>query len=197
MAERPIPILFNDAMVRAILDGRKTQTRRPVKPQPPGPLSFCHYAKHGWALRSECGCKCGHDEPWRPPAYDGDTLWVRECWTKSPFLDARDTDEPVLYRASWNTGRVHPMRWCPSIHMPRWAARIFLRVTDVRVERVRDISLDDINAEGVQGCQEKNDDPWFWFSTIWDSVYASNGLGWEANPWVWVVEFEQLKGGGE
>ncbi len=148
------PILFSTPMVQAILDGRKTMTRRIRKP-----LTLT---------------------PYKP----GDILWVRETWYQH-------YDGSYAYRASApeNTG------WKPSIFMPHEAARIFLRVTDVRAERVQDITEEDAKAEGcmptildgVVFISAKGE-----FHAIWDNLNAKRGFGWDANPWVWVISFEQI-----
>lgn len=227
MTERPI--IFSAEMVRAILDGRKTQTRRVMKVQPypdsivtvehyhqtvidrhgdmqPGPEIFGAHWDDG-----EFGCRCPYGAP-------GDTLWVREtCWAES-FGQGGDG---VRYAAdhAWriieNTQEASEA-WCklaqyggdaaldnqtnigmrvPSIHMPRWASRITLRITAVRVERLQDISEDDARAEGWPGPITETGfpiaSPLAWFANVWTSI---NGPGaWEANPWVWVVAFERVK----
>jgi hypothetical protein len=202
-AVRERPILFSAPMVRAIIEGRKTQTRRLVKPP----------AK--WATRypvcDPSGMAGDHEVWWWDGEYDrvgvsqtcpygvpGDLLWVREAWTKVPATAYRmsegvqqtvnpsDCDEAAIYAAGWD--RSIP-KWRPSIHMPRWASRITLRITDVRVERLNDISGADAKAEGITGMDEA-----FWglgaaaYRGVWERI---NGPGsWDANPWVWVVAFE-------
>ena len=186
MKERPI--IFSGPMVRAILEGRKTQTRRVVKPQ-----HDCRYdglapareylgRKHlgswgayfGWAF-----VPCPYGQP-------GDQLWVREAW-------GYDCDRNLVFRADGELAEVN--RWRPSIHMPSWASRITLEVTDVRVERVQDISDLDALAEGIQviGRTEVNDLSRgkfrHAFRALWDSINAKRGHGWDKNPWVWVVQF--------
>lgn len=177
------PILFNTEMVRAILEGRKTVTRRPVNPQPkaalfPMPDSMC------WP-----GCFANCEEPaiYRPPYKIGDILWVRETWAEMPygFVYRADNEDPE----GWEPDD----RWHPSIHMPREAARIFLRVTDVRVERLQDISLDPPGPENQvikEGCLYLCD-----FVAVWERTLKPTDrpdYGWEADPWVWVVSFERI-----
>lgn len=180
MKERPI--LFSGAMVRAILEGRKTQTRRVVKPQPT--ITESRIAP-------------------------GDHLWVRETWAyvgpgsgsdlpdcveerKNP---AHHTPRNCWYAANGERG----IRWTPSIHMPRWASRITLEVTGVRVERVQDITVEDAEREGC----DQPDWPRYYkgivvfdareaFAYLWDDINGPRGHGWERNPWVWVVEFRRL-----
>lgn len=190
MKERPI--LFNAEMVRALLSGEKTMTRRVVMPQP-AVISF------GWqwlkkAIRLEWGelAKPEGLLPHCPYGKPGDQLWVRETfWT--------DGDE-LIYRADPGAEKnldseMTGLKWKPSIFMPRWAARIQLEITDVRVERVQDILELEALAEGVfAGMGEEV--PTFTardaFYLLWDSINESRGFGWEANPWVWVVEFRLL-----
>jgi hypothetical protein len=192
------PILFSGPMVRALLDGRKTQTRRVLKPTA---------------------------EAFETPKFRrGDVLWVREAW-----CDVNDHGiESVAYRADGDVWGVDEARhdtladkylyatwaadliggiegsWRPSIHMPRWASRLTLRVTDVRVQRVQEISEGDAVAEGI----ERDTDGWVdyqapsvqccvtardSFMTLWDSLNAPRGYGWDANPWVAAFTFEVIR----
>ena len=200
MKERPI--LFNGEMVRAILEGKKTQTRRIVATRGVDP-----YTK-GIHRRSDI-------QPDVRDCYikEGDLLWVRETfsWIGSGFSVRdleflRSVDPPnFIYKADG----VESEKWSPSIHMPRWASRITLKVTSVRVERLNDISDADAKAEGVKtsnpcgGCGEDRwgncigcrhpwgDSPASTFQSLWQSVYGKDS--WSANPWVWVIEFEVQK----
>lgn len=212
------PILFSSEMIRAILDGRKTQTRRVVKPQPlqehnlwwdddgdPGDGSYLGVAVH------ECDEKGGSPEyipcPYGVP---GDRLWVRETFQCDPASYERHDTEKVFYQATMPPGLKH-LR--PSIFMPRWASRITLEVTGVRVERVQEISEKDAVGEGLYVWQQDEDpdgqydprthygikigdvwetDPRFTFRRLWDSINVKRGFGWDVNPWVWVVEFKRL-----
>ena len=196
------PILFNTEMVRVIMEGRKTVTRRVVKPQPPA-TSVVRKRGCTWDWSFWADCDMGHIM--KLPYHPGDILWVRETWAKNPFGD----------------GYIYPtevpgagQKWKPSIHMPREAARLFLRVTDVRVERLQDIDDDGAKAEGANYQDGKNVG---WeekmrrtaidrFAEIWDNTIKPADLhlyGWEANPWVWVIEFERISkdealgGGGD
>jgi hypothetical protein len=213
-------------MVRAILDGRKTQTRRVIKPQPADGLFFS-----GWISISSCKpdegkasfidnyplitklnrIKCPYGKP-------GDRLWVRETWLPDAPCDGSWDDvafygckgsplsmipehyrkvEHCIYRASW---KGHPLIWKPSIHMPRWASRINLEITGIRVERVQDISGTDARAEGIEmpntnvynESYKQNDLPIGLFASLWDSINAKRGYSWESNPWVWVIEFKRV-----
>lgn len=188
------PILFNTDMVRAILEGRKTVTRRAAKPQPDivsphetNPfICFYSFLKSGDVLVK-----------WTPHK-PGDILYVRETWAENPYPDGG-----YMYRAFPGDGcspekedaamRSMGLKWRPSIHMPREAARIILRVTDVRVERLQDIAEDDIAREGIQSKKPE----WLKteFADLWNSTVkpADHALySWAANPWVWVIQFERI-----
>ena len=180
------PILFNIEMVRAIMEGRKTVTRRVVKPQPPA-TSVVRKRGCAWDWSFWEDCNMGH--VMKLPYHPGDILWVRETWAKNPFGD----------------GYIYPtevpgagQKWKPSIHMPREAARIFLLVTCIRVERLQDCGNMQAKDEGCVSCSQ--------FARVWDSTIKPADLhlyGWEANPWVWVIEFERISkdealgGGGD
>ena len=196
MKERPI--LFSGPMVRAILEGRKTQTRRVVKGLTPGHahtgrsltgLGYPASMGKWWAefLHSEPGSPIYVACPYGQP---GDRLWVRETWALHPD----DGEAGVLWRATdpgWDAEGTG-LKWRPSIFMPRWASRIELEVTGVRVERVQGISEADAQAEGVaavQGDPEDHVDPVDRFAQVWDGINGKRGHGWDVNPWVWVVEF--------
>lgn len=201
---RVLPILFNTEMVTAILDGRKTETRRVVKPQPEKDMKY----KKGYCIMG--GAKKDHGKfgfgtrEWggriafaRPPASVGDILYVREKWCRN------DTGE-YYYAANRKSGADAPygLKWHPSIHMPKEAARIWLEVTNVRVEHLQEMTLDDFLQEGIEVPYEAFNDPdnaymqaKSLFAEIWDSTTISRpkiGIyGWKANPWVWVIEFER------
>jgi len=198
MKERPI--LFNGEMVRAILEGRKTQTRRVVKGNP-GRLGFSPFACKEDDYLDEHGRQYSC-----PYGVSGDRLWVRETWcTNTSYNNWKPRDLPVgcpiWYRAQADDDI---SKWRPSIFMPRWASRINLEVKGVRVERVQDITEEGAMAEGV------NANPYYMsdgtiddmmsisalanFEHLWNSINAKRGYGWETNPWVWVVEFELLDG---
>lgn len=199
------PILFNTKMVKAILEGRKTTTRRIIKVN--NSLNFMGF-KDGKALFGK-GC-CIH-ETIKPP-YMKDILYVRETWQISnPKGDFARNDRTAeyVYKAGYAKGkRILIIRdkeknlgaWKPSIHMPKEAARIFLKVTAVRVERLQDITDDGCKAEGcympcyeVGTNKEKNDKTLF--KIIWDSTLKKDQIeqyGFIANPYVWVIEFERI-----
>lgn len=194
-------MIFNAEMVRAILDGRKTQTRRPVKFPLIDKNMGCELA--GNELAGELAAHNYWNSPYGKP---GDRIWVRETFR----VHSRATDVATLvYRASvrnsWTeqTHRVPiavcdkqatPEKWTPSIHMPRWASRITLEITDVRVERLNDIRECDAKAEGGQTeCTLIGDKYYPGFRSLWKSIYGEES--WAANPWVWVIEFKRVEGG--
>ena len=177
MKERPM--LFSGPMVRAILDGRKTQTRRIIKPQPkfvPRWLDEGHWY----------GLRCPYGEP-------GDRLWVRETWAAPHKYDALPprlipVGTNIHYRSTWEGPC--GLRWRPSIHMPRWASRVTLEITNIRAERLHKISEKDCEAEGIPMLQGGIT---IGFLELWESI---NGPGsWKINPWVWVLEFARVEAG--
>lgn len=195
------PILFSAPMVRAILEGRKTQTRRMVKHVTSTTLGDCIDDVDGLLSRLDIA-----PSNWEvcPFGTLGDQLYVRETWQHSnhPYGPA-DEGCDIFYRADyWDDphgmdGEKSPegkyREWRPSIHMPRWASRILLEITGVRVERLQDISDADARAEGVSPdmdirWQSGDDTPRGMFGELWESI---NGPGsWDSNPWVWVIEFK-------
>jgi hypothetical protein len=204
------PILFSAPMVRAILDGRKTVTRRPVKVQPRSRADIGSYGTGQPFIRNPDVTKRNPECPFGNP---GDRLWVRETWycdhnevMCGPYLkpddldvsEARD-DGTLVYAADGLTPyEADQPVWKPSIHMPRWACRILLEITDVRVERLQDISRSDIRAEGLQCPPELASDdvsPNYrdWYPAAWRELWESTGGDWDANPWVWVVEFKRVQ----
>lgn len=194
MKERPI--LFNAPMVRAILAGTKMQTRRVMRNQVcdggivqmAGP-GYCEIVnKHGVSIP---GFVCPYGQP-------GDQLWVRETWAAPHSEDARPPRAiqcdrmQIHYEASEDRGG---LLWSPSTHMPRWASRITLEITGVRVERLHEISEADAMAEGVNNSLHLSGGRFARenFAHLWWTIYGDGA--WEENPWVWVVEFKQVKGG--
>lgn len=190
MTERPI--LFQGAMVRALLAGTKTQTRRLVKPQPdtrPGMncTRLIFKDRKGVMLLDEA---LEASEPRMylslcPYGKPGDRLWVRES-------GAFACREAPIYAADGEQGG---WKWAPSIHMPRWASRILLEITEVRVQRLQDISEADARTEGYAiGAPPCTDDPVGWYRRLWDSINAKTpGAAWADNPWVWAVSFQRIE----
>lgn len=200
------PILFNTEMVRAILDGRKTCTRRILK----GGIPFDEKAEYWNVLKKGewSGPICvEHFIKQFSPYKQGDILYVREtwthfeCWNCEGDEEGNCVEEPhisvlqkqggcYLYRATSEISG--DARWHPSIHMPKEAARIWLKVTDVRVERLQDMTDDDAEAEG---CFDYTSTA-LGFPDVWDSTIKKSDLdrySWQANPWVWVIEFERCE----
>ena len=188
------PILFNTNMVKALLDGRKTVTRRVVKPQPIAEVKEL-YRKDGADIWRTYGVDWWYE--FRAPFIPGDILWVREAWgTASDLLGS--VPGPV-YRADYTGNELRELqekhyRWHPSIHMPRDAARLFLRVTEVRANKLHDVNYFDCLSEGVPYRQMETDIVQD-FSALWDSTIKPADrpvYGWAANPWVWIIQFERI-----
>lgn len=219
MSERQI--LFSAPMVRAILEGRKTQTRRVFNPQPRGDVaSLAHigtFVKTGRALFAArdaarqpvnafpIGSHSVKDDIACPYGKAGGHLWVRETlrlhadgnWHRGAddsLIELAQDDERVSYMIAWAH---HQERdYCPSIHMPRFACRLVLELTKVRVERVQDISDDDAIAEGIEPSDvgDANEEAAFnaaAYAELWDALNKKRGFGWDINPWVWVLEFKR------
>lgn len=207
MKERPI--LFNTDMVRAILDGRKTQTRRPCRDQTPSTYEYVEDMKTwpegkelytGWVkVIDKVGLKIPSKCPY---GVVGDRLWVRETFWQSSYGE-------FFYRADHPDSDIRAHGgWKPSIHMPRYACRTVLEITDIRVERIQDISEADAKAEGMlyldglgvghSGYRHSINHEYVYdtaraaFRILWNSVYEKRGYGWDKNPWVWVVEFKRI-----
>lgn len=196
------PILFNTDMVRAILDGRKTVTRRVVKPQPEMALAYImaghNYGKWKYSVFEEEEYKKhqGKDLYWTPPCNGDDILYVRETWHKYTKRVGKGEGchlaEFYGYKASVKNSEDSNEPWKPSIHMPKEAARIWLKVTNVRVERLQDITREQAEREGACDYTSTADG----FADIWDSTIKKDSLeqyGWCANPWAWVIEFERCE----
>lgn len=177
------PILFSTEMVRALLEGRKIVTRRVVKPQPAGKL-FPMEKESCWPGYWP---EAGSAKVVKPPYQTGDVLWVRETWAKNPFGEGYIYPTEVA-----GAGQ----KWRPSIHMPREAARIFLRVTGVRVERLQELTLKDAKMEGM----DLRGPMFVDFVKVWNNTvqrhpnkFKRYPYYWEDNPWVWVIEFERIQ----
>lgn len=188
------PILFNTEIVRAILDGRKDATRRIVKGFIPDDAVWGYTA---FTPKGYISCRGtfadGYGEKFfKLPCEPGDILYVRETWKKAP--------NGYYYYEDWQRNDIADVtKWKPSIHMPKEAARIWLKVTDVRVERLQEITSEQIGREGVEveyphvlNGEEKR----YAFSTLWNNTIKKSDIdryGWDANPWVWVIEFERCE----
>ncbi|HCE6813306.1 hypothetical protein IPC339_04020 [Pseudomonas aeruginosa] len=200
-AEKPRerPILFNDQMVRAILEGRKTATRRIAKPVKHPDLGNI-YAPGALVLEREPQHVIDRACPYGQP---GDRLWVRETWGlqvrsygggAGEFIVYRATNPDAIYCRS-SEGREYPVKWKPSIHMRRHSSRILLEITAVRVERLQDISEEQARAEGYPAERECETggsglDAWLWFRSLWGEINGPEAF--TANPWVWVIEFKRV-----
>lgn len=200
------PILFNTDMVRVIMYGRKTCTRRVIKPQweecPACKYVHNEYIYDKMAENVYCA-RCGYPlKPKRRSPYQiGDILYVRETWDCYPEYEDENAPGIYYYKAD---GDLRPeeyrnIGWLSPIHMPKEAARIWLKVTNVRVERLQDITADDIRSEGLSsiavhaGNMEIALKEW---KKLWNSTIKKSDLdryGWDANPWVWVIEFERCE----
>ena len=217
---RELPILFNAEMVRAILDGRKSCTRRVIKPQPQSGLCYTHAGGHKdcigkWTYPNRGAHEFWGEEyklpenikdeelskRWNPPYHTDDILYVRETWSEGY------EEGTYIYRASDKLADLPTFKesskliYHPSIRMPKEAARIWLKVTNVRVERLREISAESALAEGADkyihtnGGLDENMTITS-FIGIWNSTIKKSDLdryGWDANPWVWVIEFERCE----
>ncbi|SXQ85911.1 hypothetical protein [Klebsiella pneumoniae] len=211
-------MIFNGEMVRAILHGRKTQTRRPIKWKQTRFTEIGERedgSKWPWSEDAEHACDFWHPCPFGAV---GVRIWVRETWARYN-IDQNSHD--IAYRATTPEDWPEEGRWRPSIHMPRWASRILLEITNVRVERLNAISEEDAQREGVhtevwdqtvvaRNYAARDEFFQFWsedmphyvemnqlyrssFRSLWESIYGAEN--WLANPWVWVIEFKRVEGG--
>lgn len=205
------PILFSTEMVRAITEGRKTQTRRVIKPQPP------HWEWNHYKWDDRC-VNVAHPDiaeeyyvicPFGKPR---DRLWVRETWAHDD-PDCKDIKcgnrDHIWWKANENKivadSFAGSARWRSPIFMPRWASRITLKIINIRADRLQKITPADVLAEGIKQSRDGYwlaplagvpDFPWgdarMAFSSLWNDINEKRGFGWNANPWVWVIEFEVL-----
>jgi hypothetical protein len=208
MKERPI--LFSTPMVKVILDGRKTMTRRVIKPQ----FKILHALYPDGSIDTE---RIFRKSDWRihcPYGQVGDRLWIRETFAPCQMLSGKtnitykaDGGKPPLYLMA--DGKEIPCHWKPSIFMPRWASRITLEITNIRVEKLKEITHDDAVLEGCyynfnlnKGLTCKlhpevcDTATVHCFANLWDSINAKRGYSWESNPWVWVISY-RLAGEGK
>lgn len=212
------PILFSTEMVRAILDRRKTQTRRVIKSQP-------HYIiwsddgqgpDDGYYLfnkkdRGNYSCEGQDATVLCPYGQPGDRLWVKEAWAETTRISdplhnggnglAAGIDSGLYYKAD-RENLPHGMKWRSARFMPKRVARIWLEIDEIRIERVQDITLGDIAAEGNANLPKENEE-WIcnlpelqkefdWFIELWNRINAKRGFGWDVNPWVWVIKFHRI-----
>ncbi|MDO8777054.1 MAG: hypothetical protein Q7K57_51770 [Burkholderiaceae bacterium] len=217
MKERPI--LFNGPMVRALLSGGKTQTRRIVKGAeqwPANAVKAVMLETRGTAMAVDAQRYTYSPEIKCPYGMPGDRLWVREthapqsdcwgAWERSMQYGSRQ-DSPIIHFAADESIQPFIEKWRPSIHMPRWASRITLEIVSVRVERLQDISEADAIAEGVYpdcGCRQDDDVTGFYrvgpvrgdsypiarYAALWESINGQDS--WDANPWIWAIEFKRI-----
>jgi len=207
---REHPLLVQGPLVRAILEGRKTQTRRPIKPQPDDDIVDVEYDCEAdlWLGNTQEDNDLGFCSSWTarcPLGETGDRLWVRETWrpvmeswrsfveysaggelAATGHSDAMTKLTKVALRFPGGRKDIHSEKWHPSIHMPRWACRLVLPLVSVRVERVQDITEEDAEAEGVEqvgGSYREG------FRAVWGSIYGT----WDLNPWVWVAEWKKIE----
>jgi len=179
-------ILFNESMVCKILERKKLQTRRIIKPQPDSDIPVRKVPFYS-ELEKDCGKYCvtkpdGESLLVTPKYQVGDIMWVRETWQK--------TNTGYVYRAdSTNDKQIH--KWRPNIHMPKPACRIFLKVTNVEPQRLQDISADEIKAEGVSWTIDHYPNLMQLWEELWVSVYGIDS--WRSNPYVWAYTFEVTK----
>lgn len=220
MTERPI--LFSGPMIRAIIEGRKTQTRRVILPQPPPKVTFAGQLRTGefnYDYQTFCWClgDAGDIEDWTPAGLPwfrcpngqiGDRLWVKENFRLRADQDHKPPSEDWWKSGAWYQadGNCEPSgcgggagKLRPSIFMPRWASRILLELEQVRTERLQAISEKDAQAEGVHPYVVVGNEPWYpegyraSYRLLWDSLNAKRGFGWEANPWTWALTFKVLE----
>ncbi len=188
------PILFSTEMVKAILDGRKSQTRRVMKPQPNLVGGEWFWRKCSWTDEKP-RCPTGTLElaiDYCPHGEVGDRLWCRETWR---IYSADEGTQSCEYKADLPNPIYTATPWRPPIFMPRWASRITLEITGIRVQRVQEISEGDIKCEGVvPQTYERGDGntvTTYDFRKLWDSINIKRGYGWGKNPWCWCIEFKR------
>jgi hypothetical protein len=188
------PILFSTKMVKAILDNRKTQTRRVITRPEQWMIEFngeSHTVENKYGESVNLLTLC-------PYGQTGDLLWVRERFYVQPELwEVSRDSQPIHYHADGNTECLEDYISKPSIHMPKWAARIWLEITNVGIQRVQDITGSDAKAEGIgepYACRSEsgyNFEMRYQFRKFWNSINEKRGYGWDSNPFVWVIEFRR------
>lgn len=211
MRHKTRPILFSADMVRAILDGRKTQTRRKIIHTPLHTTAIWHDGG-AWIVQNQAG-KSWKGKLTCPYGHPGDHLYVRETWRWFDAMAESDQDgvySGYQYRADVPSEHDDSIVWRPSIHMPRLASRILLEITDIRPQRLHDITEADAIAEGINSTTQNGgpnkyydnyhtgrwmepeflNNPILSFRTLWEKI---NGPGWDANPWVWAITFQKIE----
>lgn len=222
---RERPILFSSEMVRSILEGRKTQTRRVADVRGADRVIWCPNGQfvparpgdegfRGWVAEVDKlgGEKGLHLPLFCPYGQPGDRLWVRETFLPDPPIDGWPGDiewngcgrsiagvpehyrspENVIFKATWKGDS--ELKWRPGIHMPRWASRLSLEITKIRIERVQDISHEDATAEGCRPyCVAFDKLPAQEYRELWNKINAKRGFGWDVNPWVWCISFRRIR----
>lgn len=210
------PIIFSTEMVKAEQDGRKTMTRRTtgldkINENPDSWGEVYHVRESLWRFVGKSyETTDGNVYPVKdikcPYGQVGDLLWMRETWAVNPTMDEvtpRDISSVAfVYYKIPEPNSILVGKWRPSIHMPKWACRIWLEITDIRVERLQEITEEAIYKEGyapfmhtdADGNVRELSSGLIWFSeTIWDSLNEKRGYGWEVNPWVWVITFKETR----
>ena len=203
-------------MVRAILEGRKTQTRRlnGLKDLPPGATFDCLFIDKGLLYARFRVPGLGLDQVpcdvRSPYGKKGDLLWCKETWRETGSVERSDGKIPTLMQVSgchdcavYRADREWDGPWRQSIYMPKWACRIWLEITDVRVERVQDITPLDVWHEGVWRAKTLSYEKTIpelrkqckdiYFKSLWNSINLKRGFGWDSNPWVWVIKFKRIE----
>jgi len=180
MTPKERPIIFSAEMVRAILEGRKTQTRRPIKPQPREGYKdpFCcwtEYNEKRWFFRGITPVVVWPTKGLKAPGWPGDRLWVKETWRNNGRCK-----NGIQYKADMPEEIVSGFMWKSPIYMPRWASRITLEI------------MEDA-ARAVLAANKTTVGPIDYFRELWDSIYAKKGFGWDMKPWVWVIKFKKLE----
>lgn len=209
MKERPI--LFSTEMIKSILENRKTQTRRVIKPQPPEDISkFLKMKLHTGETLQIVETPYSYKTIKCPYGVIGGGLWVRETFSVRDYWDNESVgglgfakNRKCCYKADGNKPK-WAGRWRPSIFMPRWASRINLEIVNIRIERIQEITYDDCLKEGWNGYNgdygkttdvggsELYADSRAWYQELWDSINAKRGYDWAKNVWVWVIEFKRI-----
>lgn len=190
------PIIMSSESVRAIIEGRKVQTRRVIKPQPEFGVCECLYSPTGFSGTYEdgsCGCS---GKALRPPYQFGQKLWVRESFAEHTYFSGTGISQSAIYKDTLHQ-LPNGSYWQSPIFMPRWASRITLEVIGIQAQRVQDITPGDYRKEGIgisfpadiSSLDVEHIYKERWIS-LWESLNAKRGYSWKSNPWVWVIDFK-------